>query len=212
MAGESSEVAGAGQRKLALEVEKLQIEVAALRKPSSRWNLTSIVGVLTVAATLAGAGFQYKLNQIKAEQTALVRHVSRLFVTGANLSVPTGTIILRKGYGLGAQAMLGGSTHEPLMTVGWPGAHLGAMGLEGAVRLAMRKELEAIDDPDERERQVRELTAHAQANASALNVARHFEIDDVIDPAETRGLVAQLVSAAARDGRLTGSGAAVDTW
>jgi hypothetical protein len=71
MAGESSEVAGAGQRKLALEVEKLQIEVAALRKPSSRWNLTSIVGALTVAATLAGAGFQYKLNQIKAEQTAL---------------------------------------------------------------------------------------------------------------------------------------------
>jgi acetyl-CoA carboxylase carboxyltransferase component len=133
-------------------------------------------------------------------------------VAGAQLTVPLIGVVLRRAYGLGAQAMLGGSTHEPLMTVGWPGAHLGAMGLEGAVRLAMRKELEAIDDLDEREQQVRELTAHAQANASALNVARHFEIDDVIDPAETRGLIARLVSAAARDGRLTGSGARVDTW
>ena len=62
------------------------------------------------------------------------------------------------------------------------------------------------------EQQVRELTAHAQAQAGALNVARHFEIDDVVDPAETRGLLARLVSAAARDGRLVGSGAAVDTW
>jgi acetyl-CoA carboxylase carboxyltransferase component len=147
-----------------------------------------------------------------AERTGLVRHTSRLLVAGAQLSVPLIGVVLRRAYGLGAQAMLGGSTHEPLMTVGWPGAHLGAMGLEGAVRLAMRKELEAIDDVDEREQQVRELTAHAQANASALNVARHFEIDDVIDPAETRGLVARLISAAARDGRLTGSGARVDTW
>ncbi|MFC5678762.1 acyl-CoA carboxylase subunit beta [Aeromicrobium endophyticum] len=147
-----------------------------------------------------------------AEQTGLVRHTSRLLVAGAQLSVPLIGVVLRRAYGLGAQAMLGGSTHEPLMTVGWPGAHLGAMGLEGAVRLAMRKELEAIDDLEEREQQVRELTAHAQANASALNVARHFEIDDVIDPAETRGLVAQLISAAARDGRLTGSGARIDTW
>jgi acetyl-CoA carboxylase carboxyltransferase component len=147
-----------------------------------------------------------------AEQTGLVRHTSRLLVAGAQLSVPLIGVVLRRAYGLGAQAMLGGSTHEPLMTVGWPGAHLGAMGLEGAVRLAMRKELEAIDDLDEREQQVRELTAHAQANASALNVARHFEIDDVVDPAETRGLVARLISAAARDGRLTGSKARIDTW
>jgi acetyl-CoA carboxylase carboxyltransferase component len=147
-----------------------------------------------------------------AERTGLVRHTSRLLVAGAQLSVPLIGVVLRRAYGLGAQAMLGGSTHEPLMTVGWPGAHLGAMGLEGAVRLAMRKELEAIDDVDEREQLVRELTAHAQANASALNVARHFEIDDVIDPAETRGVVARLISAAARDGRLTGSGTRIDTW
>lgn len=86
------------------------------------------------------------------------------------------------------------------------------MCLKGVVRPAMRNELEAIDEQDERERRVREFTAQAQANASALNAARHFEIDDVIDPAEARGLVPQLVSAAARDGRLTCSGAAVDTW
>ncbi|NRQ49258.1 biotin carboxylase [Aeromicrobium sp. YC3-14] len=147
-----------------------------------------------------------------AEQTGLVRHTSRLLVAAARMQVPLIGVVLRRAYGLGAQAMLGGSTHEPLMTVAWPGAHLGAMGLEGAVRLAMRKELAAIEDEAEREQQVRELTAHAQAGAAALNVARHFEIDDVIDPAETRALLARLVSAAARDGRLTGSGAAVDTW
>ncbi len=108
--------------------------------------------------------------------------------------------------------MLGGSTHEPLMTVAWPGAHLGAMGLEGAVRLSMAKELAAIADEEEREQQVRELTAYAQAHSKALNVARHFEIDDVIDPAETRDLLASVLGAAASRGQLTGSRRPVDTW
>ena len=86
------------------------------------------------------------------------------------------------------------------------------MGIEGAVRLSLRKELEAIEDDDERERTVRELVAHAQAHASALNVARHVEIDDVIDPAETRGVVARLLAAAAAAGRTSGSGRPVDAW
>jgi acetyl-CoA carboxylase carboxyltransferase component len=131
-----------------------------------------------------------------AEATGLVRHASRLLVAGAALRVPLVAVILRRGYGLGAQAMVGGSLHEPLLTVAWPSAHLGPMGLEGAVRLAMRKELEAIDDADERERRVRDLTAAAQDNAKALNAATLFEIDDVIDPAETRGLIASTLAAA----------------
>ncbi|GGO69155.1 acyl-CoA carboxylase subunit beta [Nocardioides deserti] len=147
-----------------------------------------------------------------AERTGLVRHTSRLLVAGAQLQVPLVGVVLRRAYGLGAQAMLGGSTHEPLLTVAWPGAHLGAMGLEGAVRLAMRRELEAIEDEAERERTVQELTAFARERSSALNVARHFEIDDVIDPAETRAVVARVIDAAARDGRLRGSGRPVDTW
>lgn len=147
-----------------------------------------------------------------AERTGLVRHCSRLLVAGAALQVPLVGVVLRRAYGLGAQAMLGGGLHEPLMTVAWPGAHLGAMGLEGAVRLSMRKELEAIEDDAERERTVRELTALAQAHSGALNVARHGELDDVVDPAETRGILVRLVDAAARDGRLVGSGRTVDTW
>jgi acetyl-CoA carboxylase carboxyltransferase component len=83
-----------------------------------------------------------------AERTGLVRHTSRLLVAAARMEVPLVGVVLRRGYGLGAQAMLGGSTHEPLMTLAWPGAHLGAMGLEGAVRLSMRRELEAIEDDD----------------------------------------------------------------
>ena len=149
---------------------------------------------------------------IEAEETALVRHASRLLLAGARLDVPLIGVVLRRGYGLGAQAMLGGSTREPLMTLAWPGAHLGPMGIEGAVRLSMRKELEAIADHDERERTVRELTAHAQAHASSLNVARHFEIDDVIDPAETRAVIGRLLAGAAAGGRTTGSGRPVDAW
>jgi acetyl-CoA carboxylase carboxyltransferase component len=146
-----------------------------------------------------------------AEATGLVRRASRLLVAGGALSVPLVAVILRRGYGLGAQAMTGGSLHEPLLTVAWPAAHLGPMGLEGAVRLGMRKELEAIDDPEERERRVREVTAAAEENAKAINAAQLFEIDDVIDPAETRALIAATLSAAgptnARHGHRF-----VDTW
>jgi len=147
-----------------------------------------------------------------AEATGLVRHASRLLVAGAALRVPLVAVILRRGYGLGAQAMVGGSLHEPLLTVAWPSAHLGPMGLEGAVRLSMRKELDAIEDEAEREQRVRDLTAAAQDNAKALNAATLFEIDDVIDPAETRGLIASTLAAATAHPDPSPPGRFVDTW
>jgi acetyl-CoA carboxylase carboxyltransferase component len=149
----------------------------------------------------------------EAEATGLVRHTSRLLVVAAALRVPLVAVILRRAYGLGAQAMTAGSLHEPLLTVAWPSAHLGPMGLEGAVRLALRKELAAIADDAEREQRVRALTAAAQENARALNAATLFELDDVIDPADTRRLVAATFTAAA----VAGPGEAprrrfIDTW
>jgi acetyl-CoA carboxylase carboxyltransferase component len=148
----------------------------------------------------------------EAEQTALVRHCSRLFVTGAALRVPLVAIILRKAYGLGAQAMAAGSLHEPLLTVAWPSAHLGPMGLEGAVRLSLRRELEAIADGAEREQRVRDVTAAAQENAKAVNAAQLFEIDDVIDPAETRTLIAATFAAANGSPQPARGHRFVDTW
>lgn len=147
-----------------------------------------------------------------AESEALVRRASRMLVAGASLEVPLVAVILRRGYGLGAQAMTGGSLREPALTVAWSGAHLGPMGLEGAVRLGMRKELEAIADEDEREERVRQATAAAQENAKALNAAALFEIDDVIDPAQTREIIINTLTAATahapeREGRRF-----VDTW
>jgi acetyl-CoA carboxylase carboxyltransferase component len=127
-----------------------------------------------------------------AEATAAVRHFSRLFVTGANLSVPSGTIVLRKGYGLGAQAMAGGGFKAPLFTVAWPTSEFGAMGLEGAVRLGMRRELAAIDDPEQRERVFQETVAAAYERGRGINMAAHGEIDDVIDPADSRRWIATL--------------------
>jgi acetyl-CoA carboxylase carboxyltransferase component len=132
----------------------------------------------------------------EAEATGLVRHTSRLLVAAGALQVPLVAVILRRAYGLGAQAMTGGSLREPVLTVAWPSAHLGPMGLEGAVRLALRRDLDAIADAQERERRVRELTALAQDNARALNAAALFELDDVIDPADTRALVTATFAAA----------------
>ena len=147
-----------------------------------------------------------------AESTALVRHSSRLLVTGAAMSVPFIAVILRRGYGLGAQAMVAGSLHEPLLTVAWPGAHLGPMGLEGAVKLGLRKELEAIADEAERERRIRELTAAAEQNAKALNAATLFELDDVIDPAETRALISSTLAATTLSAEPVRRRGFVDTW
>jgi acetyl-CoA carboxylase carboxyltransferase component len=128
----------------------------------------------------------------ESEKTATVRHFSRMFVTGANLRVPTGTVVLRKGYGLGAQAMAGGSFKAPLFCVGWPTSEFGAMGLEGAVRLGMRRELEAIEDPAERERVYETMVATAYERGRGISMASYFEIDDVIDPVDTRRWIATL--------------------
>jgi acetyl-CoA carboxylase carboxyltransferase component len=147
----------------------------------------------------------------ETEATGLVRHGSRMLVAGAALRVPLVAVVLRRGYGLGAQAMVGGSLHEPLLTVAWPSAELGPMGLEGAVKLGFRRELDAIADPAERERRLRELVAAAHLNAKALNAATLFELDDVIDPAETRGVIAATLAAAPPPEGPSGRGF-VDTW
>jgi acetyl-CoA carboxylase carboxyltransferase component len=145
----------------------------------------------------------------EAERDALVRHCCRMLIAGAALRVPTVAVVLRRAYGLGAQAMAFGSLHEPLLTAAWPDATLGPMGLEGAVRLAMRRELEAIEDEGEREQRVRELTAQMHEHAEALNAAQIFEIDDVIDPADTRSTIAHTLVAA---GPPAPSGRPVDAW
>jgi acetyl-CoA carboxylase carboxyltransferase component len=148
----------------------------------------------------------------EAERTGLVRHCSRMLVAGAALTVPMVAVVLRRGYGLGAQAMVAGSLHEPLLTVAWAGAELGPMGLEGAVRLGLRKELEAIEDQDERERRVRELTELAEKNANALNAATLFEIDDVIDPADTRRVIAATIARAEGSAPRPSGPSFIDTW
>jgi acetyl-CoA carboxylase carboxyltransferase component len=128
----------------------------------------------------------------QAERTATVRHFARMFVTGANLTVPVGTVVLRKGYGLGAQAMAGGGFKAPLFTIGWPTSEFGGMGLEGAVRLGMRRELESIEDPVERERVFEETVKVAYDRGKGISMAEYGEIDDVIDPADTRRWLSML--------------------
>lgn len=131
----------------------------------------------------------------RAETTALVRHTARMFVTAASLTVPFLTVVLRKGYGLGAQAMAGGHFHAPVFTVAWPTGEFGGMGLEGAVKLAMRKQLDAIEDPEQRKQLFDSMVAYAYDRGKAMSMASYLEIDAVIDPADTRGWIARALAA-----------------
>ena len=149
----------------------------------------------------------------QAEETAQVRHFSRLFVTAASVTIPWITVVLRKGYGLGAQAMAGGSFHAKDLIVAWPTGEFGGMGLEGAVRLGFKKELDAAGTPEERQELENRLIAAAYIRGSALSMASHTEIDDVIDPADTRqrilGLLAACPMPLARTGKKRPM---IDTW
>jgi acetyl-CoA carboxylase carboxyltransferase component len=127
----------------------------------------------------------------QAEETAQVRHVGRLFIAAAQLRVPFFSVVLRKGYGLGAMAMTAGGFHSPLFTVAWPTGEFGAMGLEGAVKLGYRKELEAAAEGAERQALYDKLVARQYVSGSAINMAATLEIDAVIDPAHTRQWIAQ---------------------
>jgi len=149
----------------------------------------------------------------EAERTALVRHVSRMFVTAGSISVPFLSVIVRKGYGLGAQAMTGGSFHAPLFTVAWPSGEFGPMGLEGAVRLGYRKELAAISDPQERQATFERMVAAAYQHGKAINMASAMEIDDVIDPLDTRRWIVQgLRSVPASSNSAGRRRPFIDTW
>ena len=149
----------------------------------------------------------------EVEKTALVRHCSRLFVTGANLTVPFGTIVLRKAYGLGAQAMAGGSFHAPTFALSWPTGEFGGMGLEGAVKLGFRKELEAIGDPAERRALFDKMVAAAYARGKALSTATYFEVDEVIDPADSRRWISTaLLGAQSRPRNEHKKRSNIDTW
>jgi acetyl-CoA carboxylase carboxyltransferase component/biotin carboxyl carrier protein len=149
------------------------------------------------------------------EKRALVRHAARLFVVGASLSVPFCTIVLRKGYGLGAMAMAGGSFKAPLFTVAWPTGEFGGMGLEGAVKLGFRKELAAVTDPHERRALFDAMVERMYRHGKAVSAASHFEIDDVIDPADSRRWITSAFASAPdpeRRGRRRKKRPCIDTW
>jgi acetyl-CoA carboxylase carboxyltransferase component len=147
----------------------------------------------------------------EAEKAALVRRTSRMFVVSGTMTTAMFTIVLRKGYGLGAQAMAGGSFHAPFFIVSWPTGEFGGMGLEGAVRLGYRKELEAEPTPEAREALFRKKVAESYARGKAINMAAYLEIDDVIDPADTRRWILRgLKSLPPRENG--GRRAFIDTW
>jgi acetyl-CoA carboxylase carboxyltransferase component len=144
-----------------------------------------------------------------SEVTAAVRHGSRMFTVGASLSVPVLMVVLRKGYGLGAQAMGAGSLHAPALTIAWPTAEFGGMGLEGAVRLGYAKELAACATEAARQALFDELVAKSYARGKAVSIAAYLEIDAVIDPADTRDWLTRALAALPR---VAPSGRMVDNW
>ena len=124
------------------------------------------------------------------ERTALVRHCVRMFNAGANLTTPMFGVVVRKAYGLGVQAMCGASSLVGFFTVAWPTAEFAGMNIEGSVKLGYRKELAAIEDPEERKQEFERRVAGAYEGAKAINAGVGGGLDDVIDPADTRSWIA----------------------
>lgn len=147
----------------------------------------------------------------ESEEAGMVRHSARMFVTAASLGIPIFAIVLRKAYGLGAMAAAGGHFKAPFFTIGWPSGELGGMGLEGGVQLAYKKELQAIDDPEERQAFFEERVQSRYRKGKASYIASYFELDAVIDPAESRRWIAQGL-AATSDSLNSGTGRFIDTW
>lgn len=143
------------------------------------------------------------------EATGQVAHISRLFLAGAHFAQPMATVILRKGYGLGAMAMAGGGFDRPTLCCAWPTGEVGAMGLEGAVKLGARDHLAAIEDETAREAEYQRLVAELYERGKALNAASLLEFDAVIDPAETADVIARALDAAGPPGKAL---AFVDGW
>ena len=133
---------------------------------------------------------------VESEREGAVRKMGSLFNSGANISVPLVAIFLRKGYGLGAMAMVGGSFYIPIFTASWPTGEFGGMGLEGAVKLGYKKELEAIENEQEREALYNKLVQKMYDSGRALEAATQLEIDAVIDPAETRSIILKALETA----------------
>ncbi|MBE7427700.1 MAG: biotin carboxylase [Ideonella sp.] len=145
------------------------------------------------------------------EAQGMMRHAGRVFVTAAALRVPVVSVVLRRGFGLGAMAFTAGHFHAPVATAAWPQAEFGPMGLDGAVRLGFRKELAAAREGPERDALFEQLLGEMRERGRALNVASHLEIDDVIDPAQTREWLLRVLSTARRE-PLPPRRAFVDTW
>src|SRR5690606_38549196 len=146
------------------------------------------------------------------DQQPTVHTVSCIFVTAASLSIPFFTVVLRKGYGLGAQAMAAGSFHAPMFTIGWPSSEFGAMGLEGAVRLGFAKELAALEDPAEQKALFDKLVGELYARGKGISMASFLEIDAVIDPVETRDWLLRGLNSAPPEALQAGTRPFVDTW
>lgn len=146
------------------------------------------------------------------EVRAQVRHVCRMFVVGSHLTVPYFTVVVRRGYGLGAMAMARGGFHESFFTAAWPTGEFGAMGLEGAVKAGFRKELDAVEDPEKKEALFNQLVDQLYDRGKAVNMAAYLEIDSVIDPIDTRKWIMQGLKSVPEKAFEKGSHNYVDTW
>ncbi len=182
------------------------IDAVAADKAARFMQLCNAHG-LPIVALCDTPGFMVG-PQIEAQ--AQVRHVCRMFLVASHLRVPYFCVVLRKGYGLGAMAMAAGGFEAPVFTVAWPTGEFGAMGLEGAVRLGYRKELEAAPEGAARDQLFEQLVAQQYESGEAINMAQTLEIDAVIDPADTRAwLVRGLASCAGTQDPTTNY---VDAW
>ena len=151
-------------------------KAADLFRLAERWQLP-VVSFVDTPGFMVGPA---------SERAGAPRVMAELFTAGAALTQPIVSIFIRRGYGLGAMAMAGGSFHVPVYSASWPEGEFGPMGLEGAVHLGYRQELEATPDGPEREALYQTLLNSLYERGRSTEAASYLEIDAVIDPADTR--------------------------
>lgn len=174
------------------------IDAPSARKATRFMNILSKTRSAHLLALCDTPGF---MVGPRAEPEGGLRAFAEYFAAGARFVDSGGKmfgITVRKAYGLGAQALLGGSTIVPFHSVAWPTGEFAGMGIEGAVKLGMKKELEAILDLAERAKAEQGFIDDMYRRGRAINMAQATEIDSVIDPAETRDWVVRCLESVER--------------
>jgi acetyl-CoA carboxylase carboxyltransferase component len=119
------------------------------------------------------------------ERQGIIRHGAKMISAVSEATVPKLSVIVRKAYGAGLYAMAG-PAFDPDGCLALPTASIAVMGPQAAVNAVFYKQLQAIEDPDERARRTEELRREYAEDIDILHLASELVVDAVIQPEDLR--------------------------